>query len=68
MKLWDYKLRKGWRPETPADWLWYLERKINYGDWVGLDPRIVKKYLPQLHLDQGKRLMVENYFKTYGVK
>lgn len=66
MKVWDYQLPKNWKPKTEGEWIWYLERKINYGDWKGLEPKTIKKYFRKLHLDQGKRLMLKNYFQRYG--
>ncbi len=67
MKVWDYNIPKDWKPTTDEEWIWYLERTINYGDFKGLDPLVIKKYFPKLHLDEGKRLMLECYFKQeYG--
>lgn len=68
MKLWDYNLPKNWKPKTERQWLWYLERKINYDDWKGLRKKIIKKYFRKLkkRLDPGKRKMLEIYFKKYG--
>ncbi len=66
MKIWDYKLSKKWKPRDDAGWIWYLERKINYGDWQGLNPKVIKKYFRKLHLDPGKRLMLNAYFKKYA--
>lgn len=68
MKLWDYTLPKGWKPRTVGATLWYLERRINYGDWKGLDPKQIKVRFNKLHLDPAKRLLLKNYFKYYGVK
>jgi hypothetical protein len=68
MKLWDYKIPKNWKPKTDEAWIWYLERKINYGDFKGLQPKVIKKYFRKLRLDEGKRLMFENYFKQYGAQ
>lgn len=64
--LWDYKLPKNWKPKTDEAWVWYLERRINYGDLKGLKPEAVKKYFDRLKLDPGRRLMIESYFKYYG--
>lgn len=66
MKLWDYKLVKNWRPKTKRAWIWYLERKINYDDWRGLNPAIIKKYFRELKLDLGKKMMLKSYFSKYG--
>ncbi len=65
MKLWDYNLAKDWKPKTEGQWLWYLERKINYDDWKGLKKEIIKKYFPKLkrRLDPGKRIMLELFLK-----
>lgn len=65
--IWDYDIKKNWQPKNLSQWLWYLERKINYDDWKGLDKKTIKKYFRQLRnrLDPGKRKMLEYYFKKY---
>ncbi len=65
MRTWDYELPKNWKPKTDRQWLWYLERKINYGDWDGLKKAWIKKYWPRLQdrLDPGKRRMLELYLE-----
>jgi len=67
--VWDYDLPKNWQPKTDADWLWLLERKINYGDFRGLKATIIKKYFQKLkrRLDLGKKIMLENYFLAYDI-
>lgn len=64
---WDYDLPKDWRPKTELQWLWYLERKINYGDWNGLKREWIRKYFPKLkrRLDPGKRQMIELYLQKH---
>jgi len=66
MRNWDYRLPENWQPKTPADWQWYLIRRINYGDFQGLKKEIIKQYFPMIknQLDPGKRLMLENYFQN----
>lgn len=72
MYNWDYNLKEGWKPETDYQWLWYLERKINYDDWKGLKKEWIKRYFPQLknRLDPGKEAMIQDYLgiieKTNG--
>jgi len=61
-------MKKGWKPKTDEAWIWYLERKINYGDLRGLDAKLVRKFMPKLHIDPGKRLLMNTYFKRYGAK
>lgn len=68
MQAWDYKIKTGWKPRTDREWIWYLERKINYDDWRGLDPEIIRRYRRKLKLDTGKKLMLEAYFNKYGGK
>jgi len=66
--IWDYDLPRGWRPATEGQWLWYLERKINYDDWKGLKTEIIRKFFPKLkrRLDPGKREMLKHYLKRYA--
>lgn len=66
--IWDYDLPKNWQPTTDAEWLWLLERKINYDDWRGLKAATIKKYLPRLkkRIDIGKQMMLKNYFQKYA--
>ncbi len=68
MKIWDYNLPRNWKPKNERQWLWYLERKINYDDWKGLKKAIIKRYFQKLkkRLDPGKKKMLEFYFKKYG--
>lgn len=65
--IWDYDIKENWQPKNLSQWLWYLERKINYDDWKGLNKKIVKKYFRKLRgrLDPGKIKMLEYYFKKY---
>ena len=51
--FWDYKINKGWQPKTDRQWLWYLERKINYDDWQGLKAEIIK--------EDEKRTLLQTY-------
>lgn len=54
MYNWDYDLPKNWQPKTDWEWIWYIERVVNYGADKGdrLDKKMVKKYLSQLRLDK----------------
>lgn len=68
MKLWDYQLPKKWKPRTAGAVRWYLERRINYGDWKGLKPLEIKTHLNKLRIDPVKKLLLTNYFKRYGIE
>ena len=65
MNVWDYNLSKNWRPKTERQWLWYLERKINYDDWKGLKIEILRKFFPKLkgRLGPGKREMLRHFLE-----
>lgn len=65
MWIWDYQLSKNWQPKADLEWEWFLERKINYGDFRGLKKEIINKYFSKikLRLDPGKRAMLENFLK-----
>jgi len=45
---------------------WYLERKINFGDWAALNRRILKKQLPYLKIDKYLKEILSNFLKIYG--
>lgn len=66
MYTWDYNLDKNWRPTTHTEWEWFLVRKINYGDFIGLKKATVRQYFPVIknRLDPGKRAMFENFLKN----
>lgn len=62
---WDYDLPDDWQPATDSEWEWYLVRKINYEDLVGLTRTQLAKHFPQIarYLDPGKRTLLEYYLK-----
>ncbi|MEK7130185.1 MAG: hypothetical protein AAB793_00860 [Patescibacteria group bacterium] len=68
MHIWDYNIKKGWKPKADVEWIWFLERKINYDDWKGLNPYVIAKYRRRIKIDPGKRLMIDAYFKKYRIK
>ncbi len=66
MYNWDYNLPKDWKPQTHDEWVWYLQRKINYEDWDGIRPWMLKKYVPVLKLDPARRFLIDAYLDRYG--
>lgn len=52
MKNWDYDLPKNWKPKTDTEWIWYIDRVVNYGVTGNekLDKNTVKKYFDKLKL------------------
>lgn len=65
MWLWDYKINKNWKPKTNLGWQWFLVRKINYGDFKGINRGMLKTYFPKIKkwLDLGKRTMIESFLQ-----
>lgn len=66
MWIWDYKIKRNWKPKNEKEWAWFLARRINYGEFKGLPQKMIKKLLPRIKkfLDPGKRAMLANFFKT----
>lgn len=64
MLNWDYQLPKNWQPKNDAQWIWYLERSINYGLFnKKLNLFMVKKYLPKLKIDPLRKKYIEFIIK-----
>jgi len=60
--IWDYDVDK-MDFSSPVVLKWYLERKIDYNDWKGIKYEHLKKYLPELNIDAGKREMLEDFVR-----
>lgn len=54
MYTWDYDLPKNWKPANDYEWVWYIERVINFGadDKDRLKKDVVKKYFDKLRVSQ----------------
>lgn len=52
--VWDYDL-SALDLSNPQSARWYLERKIDYCDWSGIDYDLLKQYLPVLSVDPAKK-------------
>ena len=65
MFIWDYNVDQNWKPKTALEWQWFLVRKINYGEFKGLNAKVIKRYFNKIKkkLDPGKKAMLENYLK-----
>lgn len=58
--IWDYDIRK--LDLTRPDVLrWYLERKIEYNDWKAIEYTALKRYLPELAIDEDKKKFLTNF-------
>lgn len=62
--IWDYNLKK---IDLADPWVakWYLRRKIEYNDWPAIDYKMLKKYLPELDIDKGKKELLINFIAWY---
>lgn len=63
--IWDYDV-KNLDLKKPEVLLWYLQRKIEYGDWEVLDKETLKKYLPKLKIDPYLKEILRNFLKKHG--
>ena len=63
--IWDYNVNK-LDLSNPKVLIWYLERKITYGDWGSLDKKNLKKYLPKLKINPYIKYILNNFLKKHG--
>lgn len=61
--FWDYNLDKIDLSQSQAK-IWYLNRKLQFGDLSGITKRDLKKYLPQLNINLSLKELLQNYLKT----
>jgi hypothetical protein len=62
--IWDYDVNK-MDLKNPRVLIWYLERKITYGDWESLDKKTLRKYLPKLKINPQLKYILTNFLKNY---
>lgn len=60
--IWDYNVKK-LDLKNPRVLLWYLKRKIEYGDWQALDRKTLKKHLPQLKINPYLKRILKEYLR-----
>ena len=58
--IWDYDVKK-LNLKNPKALKWYLERKIQYGDWKVIDKKTLKKYLPTLKINPHLKKILNNF-------
>lgn len=63
--IWDYDI-KNLDLSEPKVLLWYLKRKVEYGDWEVLDRKTLKKHLPKLKIDPYLKKILQNFLKKYA--
>lgn len=63
--IWDYDLKKA-DLSKPAVKVWYLSRKLQFGDFSGIRKADLKKYLSKLDLDWSIKQLIRNYLRKNG--
>lgn len=63
--FWDYDLTKI-DFKNPKVKLWYLNRKLQFGDLSEIKKTDLKKYLPKLAIDTSLKELLQNYLKKYA--
>lgn len=58
--IWDYDV-KNLDLSNPRVLVWYLQRKIEYGDWEVIDKKTLKKYLPKLKINPYLKNILRKY-------
>ena len=61
--FWDYDIRK-MDLRKPEIKIWYLNRKLRFGDLLGLKRADLKKYLPKLNINPSLKELLRNYLKS----
>ena len=62
--FWDYNLDKA-DLSNPKIKRWYLERKLNFGDFSNITKSDLKKYLPIIEIDPSLKELLYNFLKSY---
>lgn len=61
--FWDYDLNKA-DFSNPKIKLWYLSRKLQFGDLAGVTKKDLKKYLPELNINPSLKELLKNFLKA----
>lgn len=62
--IWDYDVKK-MDLSNPKVLIWYLQRKIECGDWEVLDRKTLKNYLPKLKINLYLKQILKNFLKKH---
>lgn len=61
--FWDYDLSKI-NLSDPKTKIWYLTRKLNFGDFSNINKIDLKKFLPQLEINSSFKELLQNFLKS----
>lgn len=63
--FWDYNLAQA-DLSDPQVKLWYLNRKLQFGDLTGLKKSDLKKNLSRLNINPSLKELLKNFLRQYG--
>lgn len=61
--FWDYDLKR-MDLSNPKIMVWYLNRKLKFGDLSGITKANLKKHLSKLDISRSLRGLLKNYLKS----
>lgn len=61
--FWDYNLKKS-DLKNPKIKIWYLERKLNFGDLKDITKKDLKKHLSELKINPSLKNLLSRYLKS----
>ncbi len=61
--FWDYDLSRA-NLSDPKTKIWYLNRKLQFGNFSGITKKDLKEYLPKLEIDHSLKELLQNYLKS----
>ena len=61
--FWDYDIEKI-DFSKPAAKIWYLTRKLQFGDFSDIKKNELKKFLPKLNINPSLKELLRNFLKT----
>jgi len=61
--FWDYDLSRI-DLSNPKAMIWYLNRKLKFGDLSGITKANLKKYLPKLDISRSLEELLKKYLKN----
>lgn len=61
--FWDYDLSKA-DLSNPKVKIWYLNRKLQFGDFSGITKIDLQRYLPELNINPSLKELLQNYLKS----
>lgn len=61
--FWDYDLSEA-DLSNPKTKIWYLTRKLQFGDFSGISKVDLRKYLPKLNINPYLKELLQNFLKA----